>query len=497
MPKKLTQEEYERKVKLINPNIAVIGTYINNETKILHKCLREGCGYEWETKPRNILYRNTDCPKCSYKINAKKRTFTQKEYIDKVKSINSGIKVIGKYVNNHTPIEHMCKKCGYGSNGDWVTMPSHILDSHGCPVCSGNIIGSAPEYKNSIFAQEKYKKFFQNYMSEEQMKSNMPNSHTKILVQCPDCGKSKYISPNTLLRQGLGCVCSDGVSYPNKFMFAFLDQTGFYFDREHSFEWSNKKIYDFYIPDLKCIIECHGEQHYRGWGHDVDSLKEIQLNDINKKKLAIDNGINDKNYIVIDCRKSNASFISNNIVSSGLLDILDCNILDIDLDKCDEFATSSMVKLSCDMWNNGHSVSYIKEAIKTSGAAVSRYLKAGKKLGWCNNYTSEESNKRSSNRGVPNLKNATPIYCMELDRVFESQRAASKHIEISDITIGACCRGTLNTANNMHWYYLYDRNMRDGVVIKGAITLGLITEERALYQLSNVKNIKQTLQFAC
>lgn len=42
MPKKLTQEEYERKVKLINPNIAVIGTYINNETKILHKCLRDG-----------------------------------------------------------------------------------------------------------------------------------------------------------------------------------------------------------------------------------------------------------------------------------------------------------------------------------------------------------------------------------------------------------------------------------------------------------------------
>ena len=38
--------------------------------------------------------------------------------------------------------------------------------------------------------------------------------------------------------------------------------------------------------------------------------------------------------------------------------------------------------------------------------------------------------------------------------------------------------------------YLYDQTRKDGTIIPGAITLGLITEEEALKQLEEQNNLK-------
>lgn len=54
--------QYQKELKLINPNITVIGTYINNNTKILHQCLIDG--YKWYATPGNILSGH-GCPKCN------------------------------------------------------------------------------------------------------------------------------------------------------------------------------------------------------------------------------------------------------------------------------------------------------------------------------------------------------------------------------------------------------------------------------------------------
>ena len=58
---KLTHEEYVEKVKDVNPNIEVLGKYINSSTKILHRCKIDG--YEWYARPYNIL-NGRGCPKC-------------------------------------------------------------------------------------------------------------------------------------------------------------------------------------------------------------------------------------------------------------------------------------------------------------------------------------------------------------------------------------------------------------------------------------------------
>lgn len=59
---KLTHEEFVLKVKEINPNIEVIGTYINARVKITFGCKIDG--HKWDSKPTHILSGH-GCPKCS------------------------------------------------------------------------------------------------------------------------------------------------------------------------------------------------------------------------------------------------------------------------------------------------------------------------------------------------------------------------------------------------------------------------------------------------
>lgn len=57
-----TQEEYIKRVEKINPYVDVLGTYINANTKILHRCKLDG--HEWLAMPHSIL-NGYGCPKCS------------------------------------------------------------------------------------------------------------------------------------------------------------------------------------------------------------------------------------------------------------------------------------------------------------------------------------------------------------------------------------------------------------------------------------------------
>ena len=64
-----TQEDFESRLVNISPNVEVLSEYYNSSTRI--KCRCKLCGYEWATKPVNMLYRGSGCPKCSSSIGEK------------------------------------------------------------------------------------------------------------------------------------------------------------------------------------------------------------------------------------------------------------------------------------------------------------------------------------------------------------------------------------------------------------------------------------------
>lgn len=62
---RLTTKEYKERLNKVNPDIEVIGDYVNMRTPILHRCLLDG--YEWFTSPINALA-SKGCPKCQETI---------------------------------------------------------------------------------------------------------------------------------------------------------------------------------------------------------------------------------------------------------------------------------------------------------------------------------------------------------------------------------------------------------------------------------------------
>ena len=136
---------YVEECENINPNIEVIGTYINASSPILHKCKLDGC--EWMATPSNIL-NGTGCPRCANNI---KRTHS--EYILLLSEINPMIEVIGEYVDANTTILHYCKK----HQIFWNTSPYRALRGCGCIECGKEKIGikntkEHKEYVNELYA---------------------------------------------------------------------------------------------------------------------------------------------------------------------------------------------------------------------------------------------------------------------------------------------------------------------------------------------------------
>lgn len=51
------------------------------------------------------------------------------------------------------------------------------------------------------------------------------------------------------------------------------------------------------------------------------------------------------------------------------------------------------------------------------------------------------------------LKRCKPVYCVELDRTFESAKQAQDELGASAAHIGECCKGKRKTAGGYHWKY--------------------------------------------
>ena len=125
MRKKKTHTEFIKELKLINPEITVIGEYVNAVTKIK---VKHTCGYKWNTTP-NALLKGISCPKCSRIESGKKQKKTMKQFIEELEIVNPEITVIGKYVadNNKIEVKHTC---GY----QWEAIPGNLLQGTSCPV---------------------------------------------------------------------------------------------------------------------------------------------------------------------------------------------------------------------------------------------------------------------------------------------------------------------------------------------------------------------------
>ena len=247
-----------------------------------------------------------------------------------------------------------------------------------CPCCINQIVVNGINDIPTI-APWMIKYFPKGY---EEAKLYTPGSGEKVHFKCPFCNriKSNKISIYSLYyKKTISCVCSDGISYPEKFVYNLLEQLNLEFIFQYTPEWGNHKRYDFYFiyNNEKYIIETDGEQHFKD--SMFSSYENIHKNDTTKDKMAV---LNNVNLIRIDCSISNVEYIKNNIIHTELNNLFD--LKNINWEQCELFATSNFIKNVCDFTSQNMNLSFNKIAnhFKIAPSTVRKYIKFGDRLGW-------------------------------------------------------------------------------------------------------------------
>jgi DNA-binding MarR family transcriptional regulator/ribosomal protein S27E/very-short-patch-repair endonuclease len=336
--------------------------------------------------------------------------------------------------NNSSKINVKCDNCNkIVYNIRWINYNKCQKDGiYFCRDCNMKLFGikktKQTKLKQSGCIAETHPDLVKYFVNKEDSYNYSFGSSERIPLHCPDCGHEKKIIISDLNHHGFSCpICSkDGYSYPEKLLTFILSNLNIKFETQKSFKWSNKKKYDFYIPSSNMIIETHGLQHYENI---YRPLQKEQENDKFKEQLAKENGI--EYYVILDCRKSELEWIKENIIKSELLNLLNFNKDDIDWIECHKSSLKNLIKTACQLWNNGiKSVKEISKELKISSSTITRYLKQGAELGWCNYDPKEEMRKK-------NILRRRPVICLTTNEIFASLKEAKEKYNIKSSLISS------------------------------------------------------------
>jgi len=277
-------EEFVQEIKIINPNIEVIGNYVNVCTKIEFKCKIDG--HVWVAKPDNIL-KGSGCPKCSGLMRKTTEQFKKEVY----SKVQNEYTVLGNYVNSMTKIlfQHNHLKC---KNYKFKMSPNDFLNNGTrCPRCSGRY-RTPEEFETQIFelVGEEYS------VLEEYKKAS-----SKILMRHNACGHEWRVSIGNFL-QGSRCPNCNKSKGERKIE-EYLKNNDINYVSQKEFDGlvgQNKGnlSYDFYLPNYNLLIEYQGEQHEKpvdfcSEGVDIAEkrFKKQQEHDKRKRNFAKESNI--------------------------------------------------------------------------------------------------------------------------------------------------------------------------------------------------------------
>lgn len=388
MPKKRTHAEFVELLSGISPDISVIGIYVNSTTKI--EVTNNICKHSWLSKPMSLL-NGTNCPICN---GSQKKT--QEQFENELSKVNSNIKIIGHYDGLNKKVSCKCLKDNY----KWEVLPSNLLRGHGCPVCNGKVVVKG--INDVATTNPEILKYIKN-INDAYKYSN--GSHSYIDFICPDCGNIRNLQIKSVINQGFSCtVCSDGISYPNKFARNLLKQLNVdNLQHEYQPKWSGKYRYDNYFEfkGKKYILEMDGEFHFKDNTLSNQSVEISKNIDEIKDSLASANGIE---IIRIDCRKSTESYIKESIEKSKLNKLFDLDCIDWAM--CNMFAASNFTKEVCQYYQDNKIIMSKKDVGKyfsISDPTLYKYLKIGATVGWIKNDV-EETILNSLHSNSPNSR---------------------------------------------------------------------------------------------
>lgn len=258
MKKRKTQEEFEKELSLVLPNIKVLGKYINMNTKIHFKCLTHD--FEFDAFPQNML-RGHGCRKCGNEKQSKQQTKSHDQFVYDVKNINPNIEIIGKYINIDTKVKVKCLIDGY----IWDADPRKLLRDVQCAVCANRKVITG--INDVATTRSDLVQYFKN---KDDATKYTSGSAKIVDVICPECGHEDQIRIGNLSRFGFAC----NGCYENKYGRKRVPHGYWNKDTMSTYlseNYPGYKLLDMQSADangcLKVFIKCPNADHEPYWAY--------------------------------------------------------------------------------------------------------------------------------------------------------------------------------------------------------------------------------------
>ena len=247
-----TTDQFIAELKNIQPNIIVVGQYVNNKTNIEMHCKIHNI--DFKQIPSKALIGQCGCPICAV-IKGKRYKKTHRQFVQEMKNINHNIEILGYYNGGNKKIRCKCAQCGT----EWSAIPNNLLQGKGCSICGNKRQGKIKTKTNEQFLSE-LKEITTTIIPLE----NYRGALEKIRVRCIECQREWDVSPHSLLR-GTGCLCGC-MSYGEKMISQYLTNHSISFNYQQTFDSLNgvgnqPLSYDFYLPIYNLLIEYQGQFH--------------------------------------------------------------------------------------------------------------------------------------------------------------------------------------------------------------------------------------------
>jgi hypothetical protein len=314
--KKILKEDAISRLEKHNPNIKLIGEYINLTQKTYFKC--KICGnikfssfYDMLTSSRKL-----GCLKCEKRSKNKKeksRTKSHEQYVLDVYNIwNNLIEIIGQYDMGMKKIKVKCNKC----NHIWNPEAKALLAKHGCPICGHEKNRNSTVKKHSEYVNEVAIKHNNNL----NVIGTYISADNKILIKCNKCQYERLSVARNILN-GRGCPkCR--LNKGESLIKNILDELKINYKPQYVIEklktaYNGTPIFDFAIFDennkLNTIIEYDGIQHFKEikkWGGEKRLIEQQKIDEF-KNNYCLKNNIRLIRIKYTEFKKINTDYIKH------------------------------------------------------------------------------------------------------------------------------------------------------------------------------------------
>lgn len=346
---------------------------------------------------------------------------------------SNNFELLDTYQKFNIPVRIKCLRCDYIFKKTPNSFQGKNRNKCNCPKCDVITSRLIPGFNNLATKRPDISILLKNY---EDGQRNTVYSDTKVIFICPQCHHELEKKIKDVVKNGLSCsFCSDGISYPNKFMAHILDNLGINFDPEYQINNSQLR-FDFYfeINKIKYLVELDG-----ALGHGVCNTYNMTVNeqiqrDYEKDCLAINN---EYHLIRIDCKykkmEERKEYVINSILNSELSNIL--NLKNIDFEDIDKKCNQSIIVQIGDSWNQGVcSYDDFEKIYHLKRPGIRRFLKQACAIGIISeDYKSVLSKIRLLSNKKLQASKGHRVQCIETGEIYVSIAEAQRKTGIYSI----------------------------------------------------------------